>query len=43
MKEASETTTDPILEECYRVKEELSAKFSNIQTICQPFQIELSK
>ena len=29
MKEKPDTRTDPILEECYRIKEELSAKFNS--------------
>ena len=33
MKEKLEPQTDPILEECYRVKEELSAQFNNAQEL----------
>lgn len=43
MKETSETYTDPILEECYRVKEELSNKFHNIQELYDFLKAESKK
>lgn len=33
MKEKPDTRTDPILEECYRIKEELSAQFNSTQEL----------
>ena len=33
MKEDFENYTDPILEECYRIKEELSAQFNSVEEL----------
>lgn len=33
MKEKSEPIADPILEECYRIKEELAAQFNSTQEL----------
>ena len=33
MKETSETHTDPILEECYRMKEEYASQFKSMQEL----------
>lgn len=33
MKEAPEDDTDPILEECYRMKEAFAAKFNSIEEL----------
>ena len=33
MKEKPDTRTDPILEECYRIKEEFSAQFNSMEEL----------
>ena len=43
MKEAPETHTDPILEECYRMKEEYAAQFKSMQELYEHLKAQEKK
>ncbi len=43
MKENLDTQTDPILEECYRMKEEFAAKFKTQKELYNYLQAEIGK
>ena len=43
MKETPETYTDPILEECYRMKEEYAAQFKSMQELYEHLKAQEKK
>ncbi len=43
MKEKPDTRTDPILEECYRIKEELVAQFNSTQELYDYLKVNQKK